>query len=70
MNVRIATAPDSWGDRFPSDKLQTPWSRFMDEPSAWQKLERQVNGAGDVVPALGTKFLILIDGIYTGPLTG
>ena len=31
MNVRIATSPDSWGVWFPSDELQPPWRRFMDE---------------------------------------
>lgn len=31
MNVRIGSAPDSWGVWFPSDPRQTPWNRFMDE---------------------------------------
>lgn len=31
MEVRIGTAPDSWGVWFPSDPLQTPWQRFLDE---------------------------------------
>ena len=116
MNIRVATAPDSWGVWFPSDELQTPWNRFMDEaaeagyewvelgpygylptdlstlrgeldsrnlklcgafamdhldePSAWQGLERQVNGAGELLAALGAKFLVLIDGTYTDLFTG
>jgi inosose dehydratase len=31
MNIRIGTAPDSWGVWFPSDPHQPPWSRFLDE---------------------------------------
>ncbi len=31
MNVRIGTAPVSWGVWFPSDPRQTPWPRFLDE---------------------------------------
>jgi len=31
MNVRIGTAPDSWGVWFASDPRQTPWNRFLDE---------------------------------------
>lgn len=31
MDVRIGSAPDSWGVWFPSDSKQTPWQRFMDE---------------------------------------
>jgi inosose dehydratase len=31
MNVRIGTAPDSWGVWFPSDPKQPPWNRFLDE---------------------------------------
>src|SRR5689334_16577416 len=31
MNVRIGTAPDSWGVWFPSDPKQTPWKRYLDE---------------------------------------
>jgi inosose dehydratase len=31
MNVRIGTAPDSWGVWFPSDPKQIPWQRFLDE---------------------------------------
>jgi len=34
MNIRIGSAPDSWGVWFPEDSLQTPWPRFMDEISA------------------------------------
>jgi inosose dehydratase len=31
MNIRIGTAPDSWGIWFPSDPQQVPWQRFLDE---------------------------------------
>ncbi len=31
MNIRIGSAPDSWGVWFSSDPKQTPWQRFMDE---------------------------------------
>jgi inosose dehydratase len=31
MNVRIGSAPDSWGVWFPSDPGQTPWERCLDE---------------------------------------
>jgi inosose dehydratase len=31
MNIRLGTAPDSWGVWFPSDPKQTPWQRYLDE---------------------------------------
>ena len=31
MDVRVGSAPDSWGVWFPDDPKQTPWHRFMDE---------------------------------------
>src|SRR5919202_2828882 len=31
MNVRIGSAPDSWGVWFPDDPKQIPWQRFLDE---------------------------------------
>lgn len=31
MDIKIGSAPDSWGVWFPSDPRQTPWNRFMDE---------------------------------------
>lgn len=34
MNVKIGTAPDSWGVWFPSDAKQTPWQRYLDEVRA------------------------------------
>lgn len=30
-NVKIGTAPDSWGVWFPDDPKQTPWERFLNE---------------------------------------
>lgn len=32
--IRIGTAPDSWGVWFPSDPGQVPWERFLDEVQA------------------------------------
>jgi inosose dehydratase len=31
MPMHVGTAPDSWGVWFPTDPLQTPWSRYLDE---------------------------------------
>lgn len=31
MNIKIGSAPDSWGVWFPQDSKQTPWQRFLDE---------------------------------------
>jgi len=31
MNLKIGTAPDSWGVWFPNDPKQIPWERFLDE---------------------------------------
>jgi inosose dehydratase len=31
MNIRIGTAPDSWGVWFPHDERQIPANRFLDE---------------------------------------
>ncbi len=31
MNIKVGSAPDSWGIWFPEDERQTPWSRFLDE---------------------------------------
>jgi inosose dehydratase len=31
MNIRIGSAPDSWGVWFPDDPKQVPWQRFLDE---------------------------------------
>src|SRR5919108_29324 len=31
MNIRIGSAPDSWGVWFASDPRQTPWQRYLDE---------------------------------------
>jgi inosose dehydratase len=39
-------------------------------PEAWPALERQVLGAGELLAALGAKFLVLIDGTYTDERTG
>ena len=33
MDIKIGSAPDSWGVWFPADEKQTPWKRFMDEIS-------------------------------------
>jgi inosose dehydratase len=31
MDVRVGSAPDSWGVWFPENEKQTPWNRFLDE---------------------------------------
>jgi inosose dehydratase len=31
MEIKIGSAPDSWGVWFPSDPKQIPWQRFLDE---------------------------------------
>src|SRR5262249_12754922 len=31
MNIRVGSAPDSWGVWFASDPKQTPWQRYLDE---------------------------------------
>jgi inosose dehydratase len=33
-NLRLGTAPDSWGIWFPDDPKQVPWHRFLDEAAA------------------------------------
>lgn len=33
-NLRLGTAPDSWGVWFPDDPLQVPWHQFLDEAAA------------------------------------
>lgn len=116
MNVRIGSAPDSWGVWFPSDPKQTPWQRCLDEiaaagyewtelgpygylpadlptlraelakrglrvsatfamahledPAAWPGLEKQVLGGGELLAALGARFLVLIDDTYSDLWTG
>lgn len=34
MNIKVGSAPDSWGVWFPSDPKQTPWQRYLDEVAA------------------------------------
>jgi inosose dehydratase len=116
MNIKIGSAPDSWGVWFPSDPKQTPWNRYLDEvaaagyewtelgpygylptdlptlraeldrrglkvsatvaishledPAAWPDLERQVRGGGELLAALGARFLVLIDDTYSDLFTG
>lgn len=116
MDIKIGSAPDSWGVWFPSDPKQTPWHRFLDEiaeagyewtelgpygylpkdlptlrselakrglkvsatfvmrhledASAWPEIEKEVLGVGELLAALGAKFLILIDDTYTNLFTG
>ena len=31
MDIKVGSAPDSWGVWFPSDAKQTPWYRYLDE---------------------------------------
>lgn len=34
LNLKIGTAPDSWGVWFSSDPLQPPWQQYLDEAAA------------------------------------
>jgi inosose dehydratase len=42
----------------------------LEEPAAWPELERQVLGAGELLAALGARFLVLIDDTYSDLFTG
>ena len=42
----------------------------LDDPSLRPEVDRQVNGAGEILAALGAGFLVLIDGTYTDQATG
>jgi inosose dehydratase len=116
MNIKVGSAPDSWGVWFPSDPKQAPWNRFMDEiaeagyewtelgpfgylptdlgqlrseldkrklkvsatfvmkaledPALWPEIEKEVLGAGELLAALGAKFMVLIDDTHTNLFTG
>ena len=116
MNIKIGSAPDSWGVWFPSDSKQTPWNRFLDEiveagyewielgpygylptdlnqlrselgkrglkvsatfvmraledKALWPEIEKEVVGAGQLLAALGAKYLVLIDDTHTNLFTG
>jgi len=116
MNIKIGSAPDSWGVWFFSDSKQTPWNRFLDEiveagyewtelgpygylptnlnllrseldkrglkvsatfvmraledNALWPEIEQEVVGAGQLLAALGAKYLVLIDDTHTNLFTG
>jgi inosose dehydratase len=116
MNVKIGSAPDSWGVWFPSDPKQPPWDRFMDEiveagyewtelgpygylptglvqlrseldkrklkvsatfvmraledTALWPEIEKEVLSAGELLAALGARFMVLIDDTHTNLFTG
>lgn len=116
MNIKLGTAPDSWGVWFASDPRQTPWLRYLDEareagyewtelgpygymstdlptlrrelaerslrlcgtvvmpvledPAVLSKVNNELNGACELLAALGAKFLLLIDDTYTDLFTG
>jgi inosose dehydratase len=42
----------------------------LEDPAAWPDLEKQVLGAGELLSALGAKFLVLIDDTYSDLFTG
>ena len=42
----------------------------LDDPSLRPEVDSQVNGAGEILAALGAGFLVLIDGTYTDQATG
>ena len=116
MDVKIGSAPDSWGVWFPDDPQQTPYSRCLDEvaeagyeyvelgpfgylptdvntlqdelnkrnlrvsgtfvmshledPEYAPEIERQLNGAGELVAGTGGQYIVVIDDTYSNPWTG
>jgi inosose dehydratase len=116
MNIKVGSAPDSWGVWFASDPRQPPWNRFMDEiaeagyewtelgplgylptdlgrlrseldkrklkvsatfvmkaledPELWPEIEKEVLAAGELLAALGARFMVLIDDTHTNLFTG
>ncbi len=42
----------------------------LEDPTAWPELERQVTGAGELLAALGARYLVLIDDVFTDLWTG
>jgi inosose dehydratase len=42
----------------------------LEDPAAWQGLERQATGGGEQLAALGARFLVLIDDTYSDLFTG
>ena len=42
----------------------------LEDPAAWPDLEKQVMGGGELLAALGAKFLVLIDDTYSDLFTG
>jgi inosose dehydratase len=42
----------------------------LEEPAAWPGLEQQVVGGGGLLAALGAKYLVLIDDLYSDLFTG
>ncbi len=42
----------------------------LSDPEAWEEIERQLVGSGEILQSLGAKFLVLIDGLYTDLHTG
>ena len=116
MDVKIGSAPDSWGVWFPDDPKQIPYARCLDEvaeagceyielgpfgylptdvntlkdelrkrnlrvsgtfvmshledPEYAPEIERQLNGAGELVAETGGQHSLLIDDTYSDPWTG
>lgn len=54
MNIRIGTAPDSWGIWFADDPQQVPWPRFLDEvaEAGYEWIELGPPGYLPTVPAI------------------
>ena len=44
--------------------------RELENPDIWPEIEQEVLNAGELIAALGAKFLVLIDGQYTDQITG
>jgi inosose dehydratase len=116
MDVKVGSAPDSWGVWFPDDPKQIPYDRCLDEiaaagyehtelgpygylptdlptlneeldkrnlsasgtfvmasledPASAGEIERQLNGAGELVAGTGGGYIVLIDDLYSNPWTG
>src|SRR5689334_16724314 len=75
MAVHLGTAPDSWGVWHPSDPLQTPWHRFLDEvvQAGYSRIELGPFGylptdAGTLRGELGRRGLTLSGGTFGGAL--
>jgi len=42
----------------------------LEHPAAWPELEKQATGSGELAAALGARYLVLIDDVYTNLFSG